>query len=209
MQISKNSRQMPKSTNITKAKNYSDVLYAWLQCNSERVSAISNNRRIHKTAVNYSAIERAFTKIDLEGNEICAMRRRTIAKYFEGLLAMGLIEYSDVDGYYYLKVLDGESGHLIEYNTLLKLMNTLQKHAISIYIYLFNRYYACGCEPFIATIAQIKDFVGISTTTTSNNENVDDVLDILQRLGLLKFSLVIDESGKRHLQFMWVRNELP
>ena len=88
-------------------------------------------------------------------------------------------------------------------------MNTLQKHAISIYIYLFNRYYACSCEPFIATIAQIKDFVGISTTTTSNNENVDDVLDILQRLGLLKFNLVIDESGKRYLQFMWVRNELP
>ena len=38
MEISKNSRQMPKVPGIVKQKNYCDLLYAWLQCNSERAS---------------------------------------------------------------------------------------------------------------------------------------------------------------------------
>ena len=78
------------------------------------------------------------------------MARKTIAKYFAHLVKEGLV-YEE-DGYYYLKVLDNSSANLIEYKTLSKLMNVLQKNSISIYIYLFNRYYANGCAPFIATI---------------------------------------------------------
>ena len=58
-------------------------------------------------------------------------------------------------------------------------MNVLQKNSISIYIYLFNRYYANGCEPFIATMRQIKEYIGIAVTTTSNNLIVSDTIEIL------------------------------
>lgn len=36
MQIEKNSRQMPSTSSIIREKDYCDLLYAWLQCNSER-----------------------------------------------------------------------------------------------------------------------------------------------------------------------------
>ena len=35
MTINKNSRQMPKLKSIVSSKEYCDLLYAWLQCNSE------------------------------------------------------------------------------------------------------------------------------------------------------------------------------
>jgi hypothetical protein len=70
---------------------------------------------------------------------------------------------------------------------------------------LFNRYYANGCSPFIATIKQIKDYIGIASTTTSNNIIVDDTLDILKRLGLLDYHLVRKDE-KTYLEFLMVKN---
>lgn len=206
MEIQKNSRQMPSASNIVKEKDYCDLLYAWLQCNSERESVNSTKRRIEKGLVKWTAIERDFTRINIEGVQEKVMARKTIAKYFNHLIDKGLVY--EQDGYYYLTVLENNSANLIEYKTLSKLMNVLQKNSISIYIYLFNRYYANGCSPFIATIKQIKDYIGIASTTTSNNIIVDDTLDILKRLGLLDYHLVRKDE-KTYLEFLMVKNQLP
>ena len=48
MKIETNSRQIPTNSSITSAKQYCDLLYAWLQCNSERISPESDGRRISK-----------------------------------------------------------------------------------------------------------------------------------------------------------------
>jgi hypothetical protein len=89
-------------------------------------------------------------------------------------------------------------------------MNVLQKNSVSIYIYLYNRYYANKQQPFVATIKQIKDYIGIASTTTSNNLIVDDTIDILRRLGLLDVKVIWDEEKKKsYLEFQWVKNELP
>lgn len=197
---------MPSTASIVREKDYCDLLYAWLQCNSERESVNSSKRRIHKSLVKWVAIERDFTRVDSEGKEEKVMSRKTIAKYFGHLLEQQLV-YEE-DDYYYLTVLDNNQANLIEYTTLAKLMNVLQKNSISIYIYLFNRYYANGCSPFIATLKQIKDFIGIASTTSSNNIIVDDTLDILKRLGLLDYHLVRKEE-KTYLEFLKVRNSLP
>ena len=197
---------MPSTASIVREKDYCDLLYAWLQCNSERESVNSSKRRIHKSLVKWVAIERDFTRIDSEGKEEKVMGRKTIAKYFGHLLEQQLV-YEE-DDYYYLTVLDNNQANLIEYTTLTKLMNVLQKNSISIYIYLFNRYYANGCSPFIATLKQIKDFIGIASTTSSNNIIIDDTLDILKRLGLLDYHLVRKEE-KTYLEFLKVRNSLP
>ena len=197
---------MPSTVSIVREKDYCDLLYAWLQCNSERESVNSSKRRIHKSLVKWVAIERDFTRVDSEGKEEKVMSRKTIAKYFGHLLEQQLV-YEE-DDYYYLTVLDNNQANLIEYTTLTKLMNVLQKNSISIYIYLFNRYYANGCSPFIATLKQIKDFIGIASTTSSNNIIVDDTLDILKRLGLLDYHLVRKEE-KTYLEFLKVRNSLP
>ena len=206
MEIKKNSRQIPSTSAIIREKDYCDLLYAWLQCNSERINATSTGRRINKSLVKWVAIEKDFTRILSDGTTEKVMSRKTIAKYFKHLEEKRLIQLQS-DGYYYLTVLDDDEANLIEYNTLSKLINVFQKNSLSIYIYLFNRYYASGFQPFIATIKQIKDFIGIATTTTSNNIIVDDTIDILKRLGLLDYKIKFEEN-KSYLEFQWVKNSL-
>lgn len=210
MEICMNSRQMPSIRGITSEKDYCDLLYAWLQCNSDRAYPGSDDpsRRIHKSKVKWTKIENDFTRVSLEGTVEKVMGRKTIKKYFDYLLDRGLIKFNEEDSYYYLTVLDNHSGHLIEYNTLTKLMNVLRKNSISIYILLFNTYYSRGCQSFDITMSYIKDFIGIATSTTSNNMIIDDTLDILQRLGLLSYKLVFD-GEKRHLRINWMKNKLP
>ena len=199
---------MPSASMIVREKDYCDLLYAWLQCNSERESVVSTRRRIEKKKVKWAAIERDFTRTLSDGSVEKVMSRKTIAKYFTHLMNQSLITEGD-DDYYYLTVLDTSEANLIECITLSKLMNVLQKNSISIYIYLFNRYCANGYQPFIATLKQIKDFIGIATSTTSNNIVVDDTIEILKRLGLLDVKMITGEDNKTYLEFQWVKNDLP
>ncbi len=203
--ILKDSRQMPTNRLLVREKNYCDLLYAWLQCNSERVHPTSQDRCIAKNKIKWVSIERDFTRTLADGTEEKIMDRRTIAKYFKFFEAQGLIRLEDDT--YYLTLLDGSDAHLIEYNTLSKLMNVLQKNSLSIYIYLYNRYYANNQKSFVATMSQIKDYIGMATSTTSNNVFVDDTLDILKRLELLDYELVY-QDGKSLLTFKWVKNQL-
>ena len=208
MDIKKNSRQMPSTTSIVREKDYCDLLYAWLQCNSERENINTSRRRIEKKKVKWASIERDFTRQLSDGSIEKAMSRKTIAKYFSYLIDEKLV-IDENDDYYYLAVLDPQDGNLIEYNTLLKMMNVFQKNSINIYIYLFNKYYSNSFQPFIATFRQIKEYIGIATTTTSNNAIIDDTIDILKRIGLLDYKLKVLEDNKTCLEFLWVKNELP
>ena len=133
MVIKKNSRQMPSTTSIVREKDYCDLLYAWLQCNSERENVNTSRRRIEKKKVKWASIERDFTRELSDGTSEKAMSRKTIAKYFSYLIDSNLVS-DEGDEYYYLTVLDGSEANLIEYNTLLKMMNVFQKNSINIYI---------------------------------------------------------------------------
>ena len=208
MSIQKNSRQMPSSKIITKEKNYCDLLYAWLQCNSELLDMESRMRYIERKNVKWARIERDFTRQSSDGAIEKVMDRKTIAKYFRHLEEKGLVKLNKEDDNYYLTVLDNYEANLIEYKTLNKLMNVFQKNSISIYIYLFNRYFANDQKPFIVTMRQIKEFIGIATSTTSNNMLIDDTLDILKRLKLLDYEIIY-QDGKTMFQFKWVKNNLP
>ena len=200
---------MPSTSSVAREKDYCDLLYAWLQCNSDRVNMNENGRRIHKSKIKWTAIEKDFTRVLVDGSVEKVMSRKTIAKYFKHLEDRGFIKLNEEDEYYYLTVLDSSEANLIEYNTLSKLLNVMQRNSINIYVYLFNRYYANGRNSFIATLKQIKDFIGIATTTTSNNILIDDTLDILKRLGLLDYSLITGTDNKTYLEFQWVKNKLP
>ena len=200
---------MPSTSSVAREKDYCDLLYAWLQCNSDRVNMNENGRRIHKSKIKWTAIEKDFTRVLVDGSVEKVMSRKTIAKYFKHLEDRGFIKLNEEDEYYYLTVLDSSEANLIEYNTLSKLLNVMQRNSINIYVYLFNRYYANGRNSFIATLKQIKDFIGIATTTTSNNILIDDTLDILKRLGLLDYNLITGTDNKTYLEFQWVKNKLP
>ena len=207
MQIEQNSRQMPANKETTREKDYCDLLYAWLQCHSERVGNWTSQRRIHKSLIKWTVIERDFTRI-IEGKEVKAIARKTIAKYFAWLEENGFITFNAEDNYYYLAVLDDRSGFLVEYKTLEVLMNTLQRRSLSIYIYLLNRYIANGYDGYDFTLGQVKDFIGFTTSTTSNNCCIVDTFEILERLGLMKYHLTC-ENGRYHYVVEWMKNKLP
>lgn len=196
-------RQMPCRREVTSEKNYCDLLYAWLQCNSERVSMHSRDRQIDKKKCKFTYIEAAM--VDSQGEKV--MSRKTISKYFHWLEEQGFI--IEEDKYYRLRLLSAEEANLIYYKTLSVLTNVLKQHVIDIYQYLYGRFCANEQQPYIVTVAQMKDYIGKATTTTSNNAIVMDPLEILCRLQLLDYEYIQTEEKKTNIQINWVVDRLP
>ena len=59
LRVQPNSRQMPKTKTICSNKKYYDILYAYLQCISER-DEISNKRYFYKKDINFSKLAEIF-----------------------------------------------------------------------------------------------------------------------------------------------------
>ena len=74
---------MPSTSSVAREKDYCDLLYAWLQCNSDRVNMNENGRRIHKTKIKWTAIEKDFTRLLFDGIVEKVISRKTIAKYYK------------------------------------------------------------------------------------------------------------------------------
>lgn len=211
-----NGRQMPKNLlNITQDKRYDDRLYGWLQINSVPINPLNPNDKhkcISYKKINFSQMEKEFTQnyIDEKGNQISKViiGRKTLKKKFEYLIAMGLVIPNPDKKYYELLELEKQYSHLIELNTLTKLTQTLQDFCTSIYTYIFNEWYKNDKKPFITTIKQIKEYLGISTNTTSNNNKVTNCFEILFRLGLIKYQYLIKEE-KTFFQFYDIKHKLP
>lgn len=197
-------RQMPCRSSVTSEKNYCDLLYAWIQCNSERTSLHSQDRRISKKKCKYTNIEREMT--DSQGEKV--MDRRTISKYFQWLVTQGYLVLDEKQEYYNITVLEKGEANIIYYKTLSILMNVFRRHSIDIYQYLYSRYCANGKKTFRAAIPDIKRYIGITTSTSSNNAVVMDTVDILKRLGLLDYQYVQTDENKTMVEFLWVTDRL-
>ena len=179
MKIQPNSRQIPSVEIYTADKKYDDLLYGVLQEKSynEVVNGVST-RYVDKKDVNFSKL----------CDEI-GLTRQTTSKKFENLITIGLVE-EDTGGKkkrYILNELDSSVASLVPYETLRKINHALSQYAISLFVYLLNRYIANKEEGFIATLTQMKAFVGIATTTPNNNVIITDILDILSLIGLVEW----------------------
>ena len=142
------------------------------------------------------------------------LSRQTVSTKFKNLIELGLVEDFNKD-YYKLIVLESSLATLLPYDTIKLLTDTLNENSISTYVYLLNRYYANGCKPVQFTLESIKAFIGICTTTRSNDEIITNILFVLQKLGLIKYSLTtyqqendIFENIKTIYQLEWLVNEV-
>lgn len=120
--------------------------------------------------------------------KIFNLSRQTISTKFKNLKELDLIRERDGDTYE-LVVLSKDLASLIPYPTLKLIQDTLNENSISTYIYLLNRYYANDCKAFQFTLEQVKSFIGISTSTRSNDEIITNILYVLGKIGLIKYSL--------------------
>ena len=189
MKIEPNSRQIPSIERYTADKKYCDLLYGVLQEMSynEKIGD-SNNRYVDKNSFTFETL----------GDRI-GLKRATTSTKFKNLIALGLIEEISEEKRYKLNFLDKSVSSLVPYETLRKLNNSLNHNAISLFVYLLKRYIANNEQEYIVTMAQMKSFIGIATSTTSNNEVIDDILDVLKRLGLLDYEIRMVEKDKSNM----------
>lgn len=172
-------RQIPKIESICADKRYHDILYGYLQENSQWDGIQGHSRFVDKSLINFTQLSRTLK-----------LSRQTVSKKFQSLIDMELISKTPDDkGRYYLKILPSEIASLIPEPTLKLINDTLSEHCISSYIYLLMRYIANNEESFVFTLNDVKKHIGICATTRSNDEAITNILFVLQKIGLIKYSL--------------------
>ena len=193
---------MPSTKKICADKKFYDILYAYLQCISVREEGEST-RTFEKKEINFTKLAKVFN-----------LSRQTVSTKFKNLKELGLIREVD-DQHYEIITLDKDLALLVPYSTLKLITDTLSENSISVYVYLFNRYYANECKSYQFTLEQIKRHIGICTTTRSNDEIVTNILFVLQKIGLIKYSLTAMkqendsfENIKTIYQLDWLVKEL-
>ena len=162
-------RQIPKTKEYCSNKEYYDILYGYLQQQSQWEQKKNNNRRyVDKSLINYSQLGRQL-----------GISRQTASKKFKNLINLGLIIDEPGDKYY-LTPLSADIASLIPNPTLKLITDTLNEYSISVYVYLLMRY--------IANNEEIFQF-NICSTTRSNDEIITNILFVLQKIGLIKYHL--------------------
>ena len=197
--IKSNSRQIPDSKAICADKKYYDILYGWLQQVSEYDDGI---RYVDTKKVNFSQLSKIF-----------GLSRQTVSTKMKNLEKMGLVTKNEMKKRYELLILDPNVAALIPYNTLKLLVDTLSENSISSYVYLLSRYVANNERPYQFTLMQVKSYIGISTATKSNDEIITNILFVLQKIGLIKYSMTEapgSEFGniKTIYQIDWMTNDV-
>lgn len=209
MQIVSNSRQIPKTKEYIANSNYCDNLYGYLQAMSNWDGVLGHPRYVYKKDINYSRIAKDLNK-----------SRQTISTKFK-LMLEGTKENEKSglpplirkkDDIYELIALESNLAMLVPQSTLEVLVSALNDHAISIYVYLFNRYYASGKRPFQFSYTQLKSAIGLAINSNGNNYIIKGILYVLQKIGLIQYKSksVVNEMGQvvcaHYIEKMW--NEL-
>jgi len=171
-------RQIPKIKEICASKMYNDLVYAYLQTISD------DEGRILKFNLNNTEIG---TKTGLS--------RQTVASKIKNLEKLELLKFIEETNEYELITLDPHIAALIPEETLHVLLDAMSEKSISIYVYLFKRFYANKNKPYTVTYAQLKEWVGITTKTTSNNSVISNIMTVLQKVGLIDYELINRGGG--------------
>lgn len=192
-------RQIPRTKKYTASKLYYDQVYGYLQ-NACRIDPETKRKIIDASVVNYSEIGQAL-----------GITRQTTSKKFNNLIELGLVVPAP-EGYE-LITLPNQDAFLVSLTTLRKLISSVKERTISIYIYLLNRFIANQEQPFDFTLTGLKDYVGMSPNNRNNNYIITDILDVLQELSLIKYSVQTEynENGliKTTFTLLNATNKLP
>lgn len=196
-----NSRQVPKTKEICSNKKYNDILYAYLQCVSEKSD--DGRRIVGKKEINFTKLGKVFN-----------LSRQTVSTKFKNLKDLGLIKELDNNTYEVI-TLEKELASLIPYETLKLITDTLNENSISTYVYLLNCYYANNCKAFTFTLEQIKKHIGICSSTRSNDDIITNILYVLEKIGLIKYRLTSMQQDtdsfqnvKTIYELTWLTNQI-
>lgn len=196
LQRQADSRQIPKVKTYTASKKYNDLLYGVLQEMSEYSDEEGMKiRYVMEKDISYSEL----------GVRL-GLTRQTVSTKFKNLISLGLIVKDEERKRYILKRLNQADGSLIPFKTLKVLNNTLSHNSISTFVYLLNRFIAAGETPYVVTLKQVKEFIGIAASTSSNDDIVTDIFQVLKLVGLIDYNKTYNEEFKSYFTIKAVRN---
>lgn len=195
MDIQKNSRQIPSNEIYTANKQYSDILYGYLQHNS-LLDETSKVRYIPKKEISYVKLAKEL-----------GMHRQTVSSKFNNLIKQGLVIYNEPMKRYELVTIDANLATLLPDETVRICYNTLQDRCLSILAYLLKTYIQHGEESCKINLDVIKGYVGICVSNRGcNNQIIKDCLLILEKLGFIAYHVEkeIDEKtgGVKTIYFL-------
>ena len=149
---------------------------------------VGHPRYVYKKDINYSKIANDLDK-----------SRQTISKRFKEMLEgtkeneestiAPLVRLSQDGKRYELIALQSNLAMLVPKSTLRVLVSALNDNTISIYVYLFNRYYASGCKEFQFSYKELKNVIGIMANSNGNHYIISSILFILKKIGLLEYRI--------------------
>ena len=185
MHIQYNSRQIPSNKQYTANKEYSDLIYGYLQQQSV-LDEKQGIRYVQKKDMNYTKI-----------GQILELTRQTVSKKIGSLIEQGLLYYDEENKRYILTELEASLAALLPCDTVRILCVNLKERSLSVLVYLIKSYYQHNCEPFEINLDVMKDFVGLNVDNRGrNNQIMKDILLLLQKLGLVDYRIdrVMDEK---------------
>lgn len=204
MRIKKGSKQIPKTKYYTANKKYFDRLYAHLQINSHLED---KTRYVNDGVINFTQLGQNLAERLDENGKLIPTTRQTISKRFKNLEELGLVQKAE--DRYILPELERNQAFLVAPKTLRTLTTLLSPHAVSIYVYLINRYVAASQTPYSFTIGTLKEFCGLSVKTKSNNYIITTILEGLQKLGLIIYHLDKSNPNGQEWKTIYVLDSIP
>ena len=192
-------RQIPQAKEYLCNPLYWDIVYGYIQVNSEWDGIEGHPRILPKRKAVFSKI-----------GEYLGLSRQTVSKHFQDLgegstkngTGLNLIRKLP-NGDYEIEILDSKIATLINIDTLRVLTSAVNEHTISVYVYLYSRWKASKGS-FSFTYEQLKKVIGIGSDSSSNNYIIKDILNVLALMQLLNFEVdtdVLAESGGYRTMF--------
>lgn len=160
----KDCRRIPTGGEFMEDKAISDLLYAWLQCNS-RWRQGESHRYIDKKEVKMARLARGL-----------GCDRRTIARQLNSLLEKGFLV--EENGFYLLPPV-GDYYFLVPAETLNYLLDTRSPNVIKVYCYLGNLYHYYGKDAYF-TQNSLLEAIGYSSTKGDNHQLIRNILFALE-----------------------------
>lgn len=181
--MGKEFRQIVSDMSITSSKEYNDFLYGWLVLHAHMEDQVY----IWKGDFILSNMEKEL-----------GMTRKTISKYLSFLVKEGLV-VEDKDKLILTPL--GKRGFWIETDKLRRLVEMRMPYAITVYVYLIQNYWGAqqkGRSQVPILLDKIKNYIGIATTTRSNNKVITNLFNEFSAQGLLKCELVYNKDRRTH-----------